>query len=568
MNKKKSHESHESQEPQEPDIIEISPSQLQALKEKLDNDSRNLNEEDVSKLKALIDTISYVHDLIKEKDIEISKLRRLLFGTPTSEKSKRLLNNDDDNEKSGVSNGESVGDADSDSDSDAAVKGQSKKKGHGKNGVSVYTGAERKTISHPCLQAGSKCPECPAGRLFKIKSPAVLLRIKGQAPIAATIYELERLRCSSCGAIFKAPVPQEAGDERYDKSSCAMVCLLKYGNGFAFNRFEKFQQNMGVPLPATNQWEMVESVVPVGELIYEEFLNLAAQGEVIHNDDTDVHILSVEQALKKGEINDGRTGTFTTGIISKVDGREIALYISGRKHAGENLEELLRRRLKSLGPPIQMCDAKSGNPPKDKEVKTIVANCLTHGRRKFVELIDTFPDECKTVINYLAKVYKIDKYARNQKLTPGARLELHKSKSKEVMNQLKEWLDLQFTEKKVEPNSSLGGAIKYMKKHWEKLTRFLSVENAPLDNNVVEQSLKRAILNRKNAYFFKTENGAHIGDIFMSIIQTCYKARINVFDYLVKLQMHAKAVEEKTTEWLPWNYESTMKKLALHFQQE
>jgi len=565
MNKKKSHESHESQEPQEPDIIEISPSQLQALKEKLDNDSRNLNEEDVSKLKALIDTISYVHDLIKEKDIEISKLRRLLFGTPTSEKSKRLLNNDDDdNEKSGVSNGESVGDA------DAAVKSecQSKKKGHGKNGVSVYTGAERKTISHPCLQAGSKCPECPAGRLFKIKSPAVLLRIKGQTPIAATIYELERLRCSSCGAIFKAPVPQEAGDERYDKSSCAMVCLLKYGNGFAFNRFENFQQNMGVPLPATNQWEMVESVVPVGELIYEEFLNLAAQGEVIHNDDTDVHILSVEQALKKGEINDGRTGTFTTGIISKVDGREIALYISGRKHAGENLEELLRRRLKSLGPPIQMCDAKSGNPPKDKEAKTIVANCLTHGRRKFVELIDTFPDECKTVINYLAKVYKIDKYARNQKLTPGARLELHKSKSKEVMKQLKEWLDLQFTDKKVEPNSSLGGAIKYMKKHWEKLTRFLSVENAPLDNNVVEQSLKRAILNRKNAYFFKTENGAHIGDIFMSIIQTCYKARINVFDYLVKLQMHAKAVEEKTAEWLPWNYEATMKKLALHFQQE
>lgn len=587
MNKKKNHESHVPHAPQEPDIIEITPTQLQALKEKLDNDSKNLNEEDVSKLKALIDTISYVYDLIKEKDTKISKLRRLLFATSTSEKSKKLFtNNDDDNKKKEDSNSlaeesengngnESVGDADADggADADAVVKSegecQSKKKGHGKNRVSVYTGAERKTISHPCLQAGSKCPECPAGRLFELKSPAVILRLKGQPPITATIYELERLRCSSCGAIFRAPVPQEAGDERYDKASCAMVCLLKYGNGFAFNRFEKFQQNMGIPLPAANQWEMVESVVPMGELIYEEFLNLAAQGEVVHNDDTDVHILSIEQALKKGEINDGRTGTFTTGIISKVDGREIAIYISGRKHAGENLEELLRRRLKSLGPPIQMCDAKSGNPPKDNdtEVKTIVANCLTHGRRKFVELIDTFPDECKTVIDYLAKVYKNEKDARNQKLTPAARLEFHKSKSKEVMDQLKEWLDLQFTQKKVEPNSSLGGAIKYMQKHWEKLTRFLSIENAPLDNNVVEQSLKRAILNRKNAYFFKTENGAHIGDIFMSIIQTCYKARINVFDYLVKIQMHAKAVEENTAEWLPWNYEDTMKKLALPFQQ-
>ena len=156
--------------------------------------------------------------------------------------------------------------------------------------------------------------------------------------------------------------------------------------------------------------------------------------------------------------------------------------------------------------------------------------------------------------------YKIDKYARDQKLTPAARLELHKRKSKEVMDQLKEWFDLQFAQKKVEPNSSLGSAIKYMKKHWEKLTRFLSVENAPLDNNLVEESLKRAILNRKNAYFFKTENGARVGDIFMSIIQTCYKAKINAFDYLVKLQKHAKDVEKNVVDWMPWNYQDTINK--------
>ncbi len=131
------------------------------------------------------------------------------------------------------------------------------------------------------------------------------------------------------------------------------------------------------------------------------------------------------------------------------------------------------------------------------------------------------------------------------------------------MEQLKEWLDRQFNEKKVEPNSNLGSAIKYMQRHWEKLTRFLTVENAPLDNNVVEQSLKRAILNRKNAYFYLTENGTHIGDIFMSIIQTCYKARINAYDYLVKLQFHAKDVERNPSAWLPWNYENTIKEMVL-----
>ncbi len=559
MSKKKNHESHQSQEP---DIIEISPSQLHELKEKLDNDSKNLNEEDVSKLKALIDTISYVYDLLKEKDIEISKLRRLLFATPatpTSEKSKNLLftNNDDDNDNDKRE--------DSDSDAEVAVKGQSKKKGHGKNGVSVYTGAERKAISHPFLQASSKCPECPAGCLYKLK-PSVILRITGNAPLSSTIYEMERYRCSSCGAIFTAPIPPEAGTEKYDAASCANVCLLKYGNGFAFNRLEKFQENMGVPLSASTQWEMVKKALPVAHLVFDQLLTQAAQADVLFYDDTGVKILSIQRALKRGELNDGRTGMFTTGIIAKVKGHDIALYLSGRNHAGENIEELLRRRQKSLGPPIQMSDAKSCNGPKNtnSEVKTNIANCLVHGRRNFVKLLEVFPQECKTVIESLAKVYKIDKYARINNLSPKERLELHQRKSKNIMDQLKNWLDAQLDERKVEPNSSLGGAIKYMQRHWEKLTRFLSVENAPLDNNVVEESLKRAILNRKNAYFFKTENGARVGDIFMSIIQTCYKAKINVFDYLVKLQKHVKDVEKNVAHWMPWNYQDAInKKLSL-----
>jgi len=597
----------------ETEIIEISPAELNALKEKVENN--NLDKEAICKLIVMIDTLSYVQHLIKEKDITINKLNRLLFGTSgSSEKSaniQEILKGNDacQGQESGLEESEvemesmesmesmeigyeglsasvsvasiaSVGDNTIDTVEDQKEDREKKKGhvGHGRNGVSVYKEAERRAIPHACLQAGSKCPECPAGRLFKLKSPSVLLRLTGHAPISATVYELERLRCSSCGAIFKATPPPGVGEARYDQASCALVCLLKYGNGFAFYRFEKFQENMGVPLPIGTQWKMVKSVAEVGKLIYEELLNVAAQGEVIHNDDTHVQILSIDKAIKRGEIADGRTGTFTTGIIAKIGGRgesgergergerEIAIYVSGRNHAGENLEEMLKRRDQSLGPPIQMCDAKSGNSPKthkDEGAKTIVANCLTHARRRFVELADTFPHECKTVVDYLAKVYTIDDYARHNKLSPRARLALHQLKSKKIMTQLKQWIDRQFIEKKVEPNSNLGSAIKYMQRHWEKLTLFLSVENAPLDNNVVEQSLKRPILNRKNAYFYLTENGAHVGDIFMSIIQTCSKAKINAYDYLTKLQIYEKDVKRNPLAWLPWNYKDTLEKTGV-----
>jgi transposase len=60
-----------------------------------------------------------------------------------------------------------------------------------------------------------------------------------------------------------------------------------------------------------------------------------------------------------------------------------------------------------------------------------------------------------------------------------------------------------------------------MLKHWEKLTLFLRHPGPPLDNNICERALKKAILHRKNALFYKTVNGAHVGDVFMSLIYTC-----------------------------------------------
>ena len=217
---------------------------------------------------------------------------------------------------------------------------------------------------------------------------------------------------------------------------------------------------------------------------------------------------------------------------------------------------MLAQRNKDLEPPIQMCDALSRNLP--GELKTILANCLAHGRRKFVELYDIFPVECQHVLEVLKIIYINDAEARKQKLSPEERLRFHQSESGPVMEKLHGWFHRQFDDRLVEPNSELGLSINYMLKHWHELTLFLRKAGAPLDNNICERALKKAILHRKNSLFFRSRKGARVGDTFMSLIYTCQLCMANPFDYLSTLYRNAEDVAAHPDRWLPWNYRETL----------
>ncbi|HEX3876773.1 MAG TPA: transposase [Bryobacteraceae bacterium] len=119
-------------------------------------------------------------------------------------------------------------------------------------------------------------------------------------------------------------------------------------------------------------------------------------------------------------------------------------------------------------------------------------------------------------------------------------------------------METQFAEHKTEPNSGLGKAISYLQRHWTKLTLFLRQPGAPLDNNIAERMLKKAILHRKNALFYKTVNGARVGDLFMSLIHTCELNMVNPFDYLTELLRHPAETKASPAEWMPWNYRETL----------
>jgi transposase len=425
--------------------------------------------------------------------------------------------------------------------------------GHGRNAASAFTGAEKVSVQHAQLKPGDPCPECRKGKVYRQKEPATLIRIVGQAPLKATVFEMERLRCNACCQIFTAEEPANVGTDKYDTTAVAMIALLKYGTGVPFNRMERLEGQMGMPLPAATQWELMEPAAGSLEPILDELIRQAAQGSVVHNDDTGMRILKLVR-----NTDDGRTGTFTSGIVSIWREWRIALYFTGWKHAGENLADVLERRAAELDAPIQMCDALSRNTPKLAGVQVLLANCLAHGRRQVVEVAANFPEECRYVLETLGKVYQTDAQARERQLSPESRLLLHQERSGPLLDELHDWMETQFAEHKTEPNSGFGKAISYLQRHWTKLTLFLRQPGAPLDNNIAERALKKAILHRKNALFYKTTNGARVGDLFMSLIHTCELNKANPFDYLTELLRHPAETKASPAEWMPWNYRETL----------
>jgi transposase len=547
--------------PNIPEIVEVDNTQLEEVLHRVEE---ALDEKDAALIRAVFASYVYVTDLVEDKNTSLRRLRQLLFGARTEKTDAVVGRRDEKSEESpqpGVAAKTELAAGEADSGVSAEAAMETAAQGHGRNGADAYRGAERITVPHPSLRAGDPCPACDQGTVYE-KAPGVVVRISGQPPLAATIYQLQKLRCHLCGQVFTAAAPAEAGNAKYDATAGSMIGLLKYGSGLPFNRLEGLQGHLEIPLPASTQWDIVNAVAANLAPAFEELIRQAAQGDILHNDDTTVKILelmrqrgqpeAVAGAEDEGNDADERTGLFTSGVVALRDGHHVALFFSGRRHAGENLAEVLKLRTEQLPPPIQMCDALSRNLP--GELQTIVANCLAHARRQFVEVYDRFPEQCRHLLEALAVVYRNDASARERQLSPEARLQWHREASGPTMLQLHAWLTRQLDEKLTEPNSALGSAIRYMLRHWEKLTLFLRQAGAPLDNNVCERALKKAILHRKNALFYKTQNGARVGDLFMSLIYTCQLNQANPFDYLTQLQRHSDQVAASPHLWMPWNY--------------
>lgn len=526
---------------------------------------------DVALMAATHEALIQTWKLLVERGTTLARMRRL-FGFINNEKTASVLGgssstatepdgSQDARAEHGPSGPDAPKPADSDTDQESSDGEERRaKKGHGRVPASAYSNAHIVTVPHEKLHAGDACPDCPCGKLHPLSEPARIIRIFGQAPLAAVCHDCERLRCGGCGSVFTARAPAEAQGPKYSESAAAMIALLHYGAGMPFNRLAHLQSNMQTPLPATTQWEVVRDHAAALRPVFDELKRRAADAEVLHNDDTYVRILDLmgkrrAELLKAGAIeNPERTGLFTTGVVAKTDQGPIALFLTGRQHAGENLGDLLDERDTARDAPILMCDGLSRNEPNDHAV--VLSNCVAHGRRHVVDEVNNFPSECRHVLEQLRVVFRNEANAKG--LTPEQRLEFHQRESGPVMRALKQWIDEQLEQKRVEPNSGLGQAYRYLLARWEPLTLFLRMPGAPIDNNVCERLLKMAIRLRNASLFYKSLHGANVGDLYMSIIFTAEMNGENSFEYLCALIENENALADSPSRWLPWSFRTTL----------
>jgi transposase len=428
---------------------------------------------------------------------------------------------------------------------------ESKQPGHGRRSVDDYPGAKRVPCHDPLRQPGDRCA-C-GGKLYDTKTPAVFLRFTGQPLVGATCYEQTVLRCAACQQRFPAPLPERVPAEKYDATADVAIVMAQYAAGLPFHRLAQRQAAYGVPLPPSVPWERAEAVADALLPVYLYLRTLAAQAGVLIGDDTRVQILCCYQENQQRAVDGQRHGLHTTGIVAHSAEKvqpTVVLFVSGRQHAGENIGELLELRSAEQNPPLQVGDALAANGSHAAPVITV--KCLAHARRQFTDIEEMFPEECRHVREAFATVYHDD--SQTMGMTSEQRLAHHQLHSAPVLERLQNWIHAQFEQRRVEPNSALGKALAYLQRHWEGLTPFLRLGNAPLDTNAVERALKRVVLHRKNALFFRTEQGSAVGDVLMSVIETCRANGIRAADYLMQVMKNTRAVREDPAQWLPWTY--------------
>lgn len=523
---------------QNPKRITMKPEEVEALCAKIN--SSDLSAEDSEILIGLVNGSVWVYQKLEEGKLSIRRLQKL-FGV-TTERSKNYKDKlhppstDDDDSSNTVKN-------------------------HGRLPESAYTDAEDVEVSHPELIPGGLCPEeACGGKLYEIKDAPMVIRIEGHPIASAKRYQLQSLRCSICQTIFTAPLPEGVHPtEKYDARFKSLLLINKYFTAVPFYRQEALQDFLGIPMPASTQWDVIKSTVPILKPVYAALLQELANSKGFYVDDTHAKILEQLKANKKATKKKDKKSCYTTGILGVNEEYDIYLFITNTQTAGRSFDSVWGFRDPDLPMPFFMCDGLAANIPKEvNESLYLLCHCLSHARRKFYDLGGSYEELSEKVLGLIGKVYANDAHIKKKGLSDEERLDYHKEHSLHLMDELKAYLELYRTHHLAEPNGSVGVAIGYMLDRWEQLTRFTQYSGTPLDTNILEQALKMPIRNRKNAMFYKTAFGAEVAGMAQSLIFTAAQNGVNPYEYLTTLIEHEQAVLINPNAWLPWNYKEQL----------
>ena len=451
---------------------------------------------------------------------------------------------------------------------------KNKRKGHGRNGVAAFTNATHVNHALGTDVAGSLCEKCGPVRGGGRMSPyreKVIIRIVGQPLFGAEVHHFEQVRCRMCGNLItasgSAEVLEGIGSSyiTYHWSACAMLLVMHYFAGAPFKRLETLHNGWGVPMPDANQWKIADECTDLLDPLLTALEQHGICNAVnLRIDDTGSEIIELRKqiraeiaALEKiGEsTQDLRTAINATGVyLETADGATISLFYTGRHHAGEIIDQLLKHRKSSEPKLAKVTDGASKNFDHQHADKLLEASCNAHAYLKFRAIKDKYPDEYATAAEVYKKVFDYDDEAKARGLSPDERMLFHREHSKPLMKQLKAMCDKKIKSRLVEPNSLLWEPLTFIINQWPRLTLFYQEPNVPLDTNLVEQTLIIPVRYLAGSFNFKTINGSHVGDLSMTLVSTAWANGVEPVAYLTHCLAHHEDLARRPEHYLPWVY--------------
>jgi len=538
-----------------PKIIKITPEQLVQCTEAI----RASNLDPVLG-EMVIDNISgnrWLVSALEKGQLSIQKLRKLFNITTESFEDRRKKRNDPPRtDITSTTSDEGVHSTVSAEANESEIN--KKKKGHGRLHADAYQGARVVDIDWPDLKPGDLCPEdyCD-GRLYELSDPGVFIQVTGSPTAQATRYNLQKLRCSICELIFTVPLPEGIEKVKYTVSLIAMLMIHKYFMSVPLYRQETLHNYLGVPLPASTQWELMAEQEEVLEALYHAFEEDAAHGKGIAIDDTKARIMEQILDNKKADKKSDKKSCYTTGIVSVHDDHMSYVFVTDNQTAGKSVVPFFKLRNPELPTPYLMCDALTANIPENISSDLyILCYCLVHARRQFYELPDGYDDLAEQVMGLIGTIY--DNEYQTKGMKGEDRLKFHQEYSTPIMEELRAYLTTQ--KEYFEPNGVAGAAIDYMLKRWTELTHFLRYPDIPLDNNLTERALKLIIQVRKTAMFYKTLKSARIASYIQTALYSAAQNDENPYESMTAVLEHKKAVMQNPEKWLPWRYKAELGK--------
>jgi len=449
-----------------------------------------------------------------------------------------------------------------------------KRKGHGRNGASAYRKAKHLFYALGLEVLGVTCSRCGFSKMNRYREK-VIVRIVGQPLLDAEIHHYEQARCRYCGSIVRASGPayvhEGLGSDyvRYDWSACAMLLVMHYSAGAPFKRLESLHDGWGVPLPDANQWQVVDAaddlLLPLFRALEKHAVTTATS---FRTDDTGSMVVALQKQIEAelaalerlGESTKNvRTGINATGFYWETPAGPVILFYTGRHHAGEMVDQLLRRRQLSSPKLVKCTDGASKNFDHEHTDKLVEATCNAHALLKFRSIRDKYPAEYAEAGSIYHHVFDNDDRAKALGLSPVDRMLYHRERSLPLMKKLKAMCDEKVKSKLVEPSSPLWEPLTFVINQWPRLTRFCEAPGVPLDTNLIEQALIMPVRYLAGSFNYKTEDGAVVGDHAMSFVATARAHGVEPVAYLTECLRCHEDLAKRPEHYLPWAYCERMK---------